>query len=570
MPEKSNFNGADALVKTLDELGVECVFGLPGSQNIALFESLRTAKIRTVLAASETAAGFMANGLSRASGHTGVFLGIAGPGFAWAVPPLAEAALDSAAIMLLTPKPLDRGYRYDLQVIAQEAMATALNCAFFAIDDSESVNRTIKAAWAAARERGPRPVVVQIAAEVLRETVPSPGTVAAASAGPATAEPTIPEEFVEHWCRAARPVVFAGAGTLDYAQRLERLVAVTGAAVFTTPSARGVIREDHPLCLRADLLSDRVDILNDFLGSADAVLALGCRFSHNGTGGFGLEIAAANLLHVDLDSEVLGANYPARWALCMDIGDFLSGFLGRIQGAAPAIRQQASVAACRERLRAARQSVVCEPVWAGHGNCEDLFAQIRDGIQDDGILVTDTGLHQILARTHLDALSPRGLIFPSDFQSMGFGLPAAIGASLALPERSVTALIGDGSLLMVGGELATASREQLSLPVLVFRDGYLGQIRMQQLENYGHESATVLQDFDLEAYARSLGAEYVLAGANLAAQLRLARDYNGPTIVEVRLADSRSLGAMTRRVRRKNALKSAVSPKIVSWLRRLR
>ena len=209
-------------------------------------------------------------------------------------------------------------------------------------------------------------------------------------------------------------------------------------------------------------------------------------------------------------------------------------------------------------------------MWAGHGSCEDLFAQIRDGIQDDGILVTDTGLHQILARTHLDALSPRGLIFPSDFQSMGFGLPAAIGASLSLPDRSVTALIGDGSLLMVGGELATASRERLSLPVLVFRDGYLGQIRMQQLENYGHESATVLQDFDLEAYARSLGAEYVLAGANLAAQLRLARDYNGPTIVEVRLADSRSLGAMTRRVRRKNALKSAVGPKIVSLLRRLR
>lgn len=567
MPEKSSFNGADALVKTLDELGVECVFGLPGSQNIALFESLRTAKIRTVLTTSETAAGFMANGWSRASGRTGVFLSIAGPGFAWAVPPLAEAALDSASIILLTPKPPDRGYQYDLQVIAQETMATALNCAFFDIDDSESLNRTIKAAWSAARERGPRPVVVQIASEVLQETMPSPG-VAARAALPAT-EPIIPDEFVEHWCRAARPVVFAGAGTLDYAKQLERLVAVTGAAVFTTPSARGVIREDHPLCLRADLLSDCVDSLNDFLGSADAVLALGCRFSHNGTGGFGLKIAAANLLHVDLDSEVLEANYRARWTLCMDIGDFLSRFLRRIQGKS-ATRQQASIDACRGRLRAARQSVVCEPVWTGHGKCQDLFAQIRDGIQDDGILVTDTGLHQILARTYLDVLGPRGLIFPSDFQSMGFGLPAAIGAGLSLPDRSVTALIGDGSLLMVGGELATASREKVSLPILVFRDGYLGQIRMQQLENYGHESATALQDFDLEAYTRSLGAEYVLAGANLAAQMQLARGYSGPTIIEVRLADSRSLGTMTRRVRRKNALKSAVSPGIVSLLRRLR
>ena len=115
MAKRKITNGADVLVSALEELGVRCVFGLPGTQNVALFESLRASRIRVVLTTSETTAGFMANGWFRASGQPSVFVGIAGPGFAWAIPPLAEAALDSAAVILITPKPLDRGFKYDLQ-----------------------------------------------------------------------------------------------------------------------------------------------------------------------------------------------------------------------------------------------------------------------------------------------------------------------------------------------------------------------------------------------------------------------------------------------------------------------
>ena len=134
----------------------------------------------------------------------------------------------------------------------------------------------------------------------------------------------------------------------------------------------------------------------------------------------------------------------------------------------------------------------------------------------------------------------------------------------------IVALIGDGSLLMGGAELSTAIRESLSLPILIFRDGYLGQIRMQQLENFGYESETRLQPFDLAAYSRSFGAEYVLGGANLADQLRSARKINGPTIIEIRLEDGDSLKAIRQQSRRKNLLKSAIGPGALKLLRRLR
>ncbi|MDJ0757873.1 MAG: thiamine pyrophosphate-binding protein [Woeseiaceae bacterium] len=566
-------NGADALVNALDEIGVRCVFGLPGTQNVALFESLRQSGIRTVLAASEAGAGFMANGWYRSSGQPAVFLGIAGPGFAWAVPPLAEAALDSSAVILITPTPPERGFQYDLQVLKQREIATSLGCHVFDISDTESLRAVLAQASAAAMESGPRPVLLQVDSSVLgtetQALSPKPDPVVKSG----SESQSVPAELLESWLQAERPVVFAGGGTLDFADQLLELVELTGAAVFTTPTARGVIPENHPLCLRADLLSDDVEVLNEFLSAADFVAALGCRFSHNGTGGFRLVLDKSKLLHVDLDSRVLDGNYPARWACRMDIGDFLTCSLPKMGShdvGGSSRRQYAAVADFRKRLSESRSSVRCEPVWRGKGDCRHLFAQVSDAMGDDGILVTDTGLHQILARTHVDAMSPRSLIFPSDFQSMGFGLPAAVGAALAVPGRPVTALIGDGSLLMVAGEITTASKEGVALPILVFRDGYLGQIRMQQLEQYGHESATRLQPYDLKDLSTSLGARYVMGSEDLAEQIRAAQLQEGPTVIEIQLEDGESLDSIKQKVKRRNALKSAVGPGVLKLLRRLR
>lgn len=572
MGKRGIFNGADALVAGLADLGARRVFGLPGTQNVALFEALRSSEIHSVLASSETTAGFMANGWFRASGQPGIFIAINGPGFAWSVPPLGEAALDSTAVLFITGKPPERGYKHDLQVIKQREIATALGCKVFEIDELESLEQTLQEAWSATTENGPQPVVLQVAFEVLgQDWTASSDSVVITSEQPSSPVPV--DELIAFLAQARRPVILAGGGTLDHAALLEQLLDGTGAAFFTTPTARGVIREDHPMCLRTDLLCDDVGVLNEILEQSDVIISLGCRFSHNGTGGFKLALAEEKLVHVDADNSVLQANYPARWPICMDVGRFLTTLCENLPAASPGEKggwPRSAVEEGRNMLAATRKSVLCEPSWADTGNCESLFRQIQEGVPEDGILVTDTGLHQILTRRHFDVLSPRGLICPSDFQSMGFGLPAAIGAALAVPDRPVIALIGDGSLLMVGTELLAAKREAVSLPVLVFRDGALGQIRLQQIQEYGHESETKLESFDLEQYSSSLGIRHVRANENLAVQLRSALRESGPTVIEVELRDSGSLGEIQKQARRKTSIKSALGPRTTKMLKRLR
>jgi thiamine pyrophosphate-dependent acetolactate synthase large subunit-like protein len=569
---KDLFTGADALKAILKDLGTTCVFGLPGSQNLGLFESLRDNSVRTVLATSEMAAGFMANGWFRASGQTGVYAAISGPGFAWCVVPLAEAALDSCATLLITGKQADRGFNYDLQVIKQREIAESLGCDVFDVDRVEDLLDTTIAAYTATTERGPRPVVLQISPEALNADWPSNlGSTDRESLDPKA--PSGTEDLLRCLEAAEKPLLIAGGGALDSAEKFRQVVERSDACFLTTPTARGVVPEDHPMGLRADFVSDDVAPVNEMLKTADLIIALGARLSHNGTGGFGLTIDADKFAHIDLDKEVLGSYYSAKWALEMDVSRFLDLALDSLPAEPVANSQkwdESSISNCRQKLRSTRAAAHAESNWYEHGSCQSLFENIRAGLPNDGILVTDTGQHQIMTRTYFDVMSPRGLIFPSDFQSMGFGLPAAIGAALAAPDRSVMALIGDGSFLMTGSELLTAKSQGLSLPVIVFTDGYLGQIRMQQLKNFGVDAATKLDSVNLSEYAKSLGISYLLADGSLPEQISTALGTEGPTIIEVKLADGDALKSVGKNARRKRAVRSVLGPKTTRLLKRLR
>jgi acetolactate synthase-1/2/3 large subunit len=175
------------------------------------------------------------------------------------------------------------------------------------------------------------------------------------------------------------------------------------------------------------------------------------------------------------------------------------------------------------------------------GSLNEFFESLRRQLPDDGILVTDSGLHQMAVRRWFQVRAPRGLILPSDFQSMGFGLPAAIGAAVAGQERKVVAVIGDGGMAMAGLELATAVREDLDLTVVVFNDGHLGQIRIQQVEDHGYAHATRLSHIEFGHLAEAVGASYMgLDGTNLH-QLPEALENPGVTVVDLFLEDSQGM-----------------------------
>jgi acetolactate synthase-1/2/3 large subunit len=200
----------------------------------------------------------------------------------------------------------------------------------------------------------------------------------------------------------------------------------------------------------------------------------------------------------------------------------------------------------------------------------ELLGAVRAALPRDGILVTDSGLHQSLVRRHFPVLAPRGLMCPSDFQSMGFGVPAAIGAALGAPGRRVVAVVGDGGFAMAGMELLTAVRERVPVAVIVLNDGQLGLIREQQLREYGHAHAVTIDGLDIAAMAAAAGAQHVRLEGNAEEVLRdaLARDW--PVVVEVAVGDSAGQRAAHAAGFVKQAARGLLGDRLRRWLKGFR
>lgn len=520
----------------LRDVGVECVFGVPGTQNVALFEGLRAHRLRTVLATDERSAAFMANGYFRATGRVAALTTIPGPGFAYALPGLAEARLDSAALLHIVGRPASApGHAFQLQAIDQRAVAAPLVKACVELTASDDPAAVIRHAYTLATAGGPGPVMVHVdfraALDAVQPTERSSPTPEAPSVTSAALD-----EIERLFTSARRPLFYLGAGALGAAARLEHIATSRLIPVLTTPSARGLIPEDHALAMGFDPPRGHVDEVNRLLDASDLVVALGCRLSHNGSAGFELRLSPEKLVHVDADAAVPGANYATRLSL-VDTVERVVPVLER--RAAPTDWSANELRGWREALRAGPDAMD-EPVIRGERPLTpaEFFHRIRALLPRDAIVVTDSGVHQVLARRHLRILSPRGLVFPSDMQSVGFGLPAAIGARLAAPRRPVLAIVGDGGFLMSGFELLTARRERVPLAVMVFNDGHLNQVRMAQQRDFGRTNAVDLLNPDYAVLADALGVEYLRFDTAPPDALRAAFTASRVTLIEVHVGDS--------------------------------
>lgn len=576
-------NGAEALALALERSGVTHVFGMPGTQNAPLFSALARTGIHTVLTGSELTAAFMANGFHRAGGAVPVVAAIPGPGFTYALTGFAEAAQDNAAMILLTGTPEHQpGKRFTLQAIDQAGMVEGLARGIHRLETPAEAAAITAAACHAALDRGPGPVLLEVSPDVLGTPfrhVPERGeaeaqTPATARTAASAVDPGTLAEIAARLASARRVVILAGQGAVEASPALHRLVACRPAMVVTTVSGRGTLPESHPWSLAFDFLAGSVNELNRLFDAADFVLVLGCRTSHNGTGGFALRLPDERSAQVDVDPEVLGANLAPRWTLLGDVGAVLERLLAYLDDSAPTSEWSEDDAAdWRDRLRRKRTPNPAEPSFPGviDGQAATFFQALQAALPTNAIVVTDTGHHQIMTREHLRVEAPRGLIVPSDFQSMGFGIPAAIGAALAAPDRRVVAVVGDGGLMMAGLELATAVKEGIDLTVVVFRDGHLGQIRSQQVRAGIGEAAVKLAGVDLAALASATGARYVLvAGDNGGGDILTdACRATGVTLVDVLLGDSPAMERERQLGTARGTARRALGPRGVSLLRRM-
>lgn len=531
--------GADLLTATLERLGADHVFGLPGTQNLRLFEALRRSRLRTVVASHELAASFMAIGYARASGRPGILVTIPGPGFTYALTGLAEAWLDSVPLVHVVGYPATGpGRRFQLQALDQAAMAGPVVKAVVSAARAQDIPEALIRAYRCAAAGEPGPVLLEVATAALTGPAEALSVDALPEPSPEPPPPAGLAQLLGLVAAASRILIYAGQGAAGDPQALLQLAGALGATVVTTTSARGVVPEDHPQLFVCDGASA---CLNQLAVQADLVLALGVKFSHNGAHGFRLTLARERLVHVDASPDSLDGHYPARLALACDVPTLVRALLAACPGPHRPPGWSAQELAAIRAQNARRKPL--EPAIPG---CDPptpagFFAALRAALPRDAILVTDSGQHQSLARRYYPVLAPQGLIVPTNLQSMGFALPAAIGAKLAQPGRPVVALLGDGGLAMSGMELLSAANERIALPVIVFVDGHYGQVRLQQLGEHGRTHGTEVPgpDYARLAAAFGIGHQRLQPGLDLAALLQAA----GPTLLEVPLRDSRSIRA---------------------------
>ncbi|HJT99288.1 MAG TPA: thiamine pyrophosphate-dependent enzyme, partial [Rhodanobacteraceae bacterium] len=330
--------------------------------------------------------------------------------------------------------------------------------------------------------------------------------------------------------------------------------------------------EDHPLSLGLELGGTGAATLNALIDECDLVLVIGCKLSHNASRGFRLRLPEQKFIHVDASPQTLGANYPPRIALEADAGAFVDVLLDVLgPDATPAAGfDAADLDRVRSRGRAEASTEHVEPRIHGvpGASAESFFAALRRAMPREACLVTDSGLHQVLARRHFRVLHPRTFMTPTNLQSMGFAVGAAIGACVADPSRPVVALLGDGGFMMSGLELIVAVRERLRLTVIVFVDGAYGLIRAQQLETTGRVHGTEFEAPDIAGIAAAIGAGHarIEPGADAEAVLAAAVGSSGVTIVEVAVGDSLPMHWM----RAKATARTLVRPVAKLLLRKLR
>ncbi|HET7250375.1 MAG TPA: thiamine pyrophosphate-binding protein [Gemmatimonadales bacterium] len=534
--------GGAIVARALADEGIALTFGIPGTHNIELYDALAASSaVRPVLVTDEQSASFMADGHWRASGRLACVNVVPGAGLTHALSGIAEAFMDTVPLLVLgcgirqdIPK------AYQLHDIDQLAVARPVTKAAFRIDRGEDLYPEIRRACALARTGAPGPVMVEIPVNLyLHQYDLDPEHFQA----PARAAPPSGAEAVSAVAAllndpGARPLLYAGLGAARAASELVMLAERLDAPVATTFQGKGVFPESHPLFLWNGFGAAAPPFVREVAGGRRVTLAVGCRFSEVGTGSYGLE-PPGPLIHVDIDPNVPGRNYPVERAVTADAAAFLSGLV-------PLVAQRPSDPALRRAIATGHQDVWKE--WLSHQSERVTPARLLRALQDtlgpETIFTTDSGNGTFLAMECLRLGAPGKFLAPVDYSCMGYAVPAAIGAKLARPDCPVVALAGDGALLMTGLELLTAVTERLGLAVLVLRDRELAQISQFQATALNRKTASELADYDAGGIAAALGVEALALerDGDIPAVLRRVREITAegrPVLVDVAVDYSR-------------------------------
>jgi acetolactate synthase-1/2/3 large subunit len=486
-PAHPSLTGAEILWATLAGEGVDRVFGYPGGAILPIYDALRKFPIHHILVRHEQGASHMADGYARASGKVGVCMATSGPGATNLVTGIATAMLDSIPMVCITGQVSSKVLGSDaFQEVDITGITLPITKHNFLVTRAEDIAPAVREAFQVARSGRPGPVLV----DITKDAQQASASFSFEAAAPAAyrphpmlrAESSSIRQAIELIRQAKRPVILAGHGithsgaeeqVLAFAERQQIPVACTLLGLGSFPTK-------HPLSLGMMGMHGE-SWVNHAIQQADLLLAFGMRFDDRVTGNLSSYAQKAKKIHIEIDPSEIDKNVKVDVALIGDLRETLELLLPLLPASSDAswmheINEMKGDAAVRDIINLPDNG----HLYAAHV-INDIWREAQAaGRADETIIVTDVGQHQMWEAQYFKHDAPRSLVTSGGLGTMGFALPAAIGAKVACPEKDVWVIAGDGGFQMTAAELSTIVQEGLAINIAVINNGFLGMVRQWQ------------------------------------------------------------------------------------------
>lgn len=495
--------GAEYIIHFLEANEADYIAGMPGGANLPLYEALYNSQIQPIAARHEQGAGFIAQGIARSSGKTGVCLATSGPGATNLLTALADAKLDSIPILAITGQvPTNLIGTDAFQEVNIVDMAKPSLKLSYSIQSPEMLAEILPFAFEQCQQGRKGPVLLDIPKDIQTTVYNFPELKKVFPIEESFIEPD--HMILKQWARilktSQKPILFIGGGVIaaGCSEEIKTLSEISSLPVISTLNGLGAFADDHPNFLGMPGMHGNA-YTNMALELADTILAIGVRFDDRVTGTAQDFCTNAKILHVDIDANEIGKIIRPYQSLCSDAQKMLSEFL-------PYITTDTRKQWWHEINHIKRSTSI---IRNQKNHPHTMIRSLANNLHDEDIITTDVGQHQMWLAQSFPFKKPGTFLTSGGFGSMGFGIPAAIGAALVNPNKTIVCITGDGSFLLNFQEMAIIKERNLNIKIILFNNHCLGLVKQQQEMFYNNRKKKSFYSFtpDFIALAGSFGIE---------------------------------------------------------------